>query len=208
VLTGVVTALTLSIGLLSTAVATRSVRLDAAAPADQDQLSAPPSAVTLSFSAQPDPARIHIAVVDSAGVPVVRTGLRVDGSTVVQPVSIAVAGAYRIGYHVGFSNGRELTGYLTFTVGAHPPGPAAAAGHAHGTATPLTVGILALGAVVLVGWLLLIGRRRTAPVDSDYTNFKNVSSGTGQTECHGPPDGGRSRDRDDAHRPGPAAVPR
>jgi len=91
------------------------------------------------------------------------------------------AGQYRVGYHTVFADGRELSGQLTFTVGAAAPGtdtgdnadtadtggvqadqqPPAAA-HAHGAADPVTLGILALDVAALVVGLVVVLRGRRA----------------------------------------------
>jgi methionine-rich copper-binding protein CopC len=185
----VVTALILSIGLLATGVATRPVRLASAAPADLDRLGAAPAAVTLSFTARPDPARVHVAVVDPAGAAVTPAGPTLDGLSVVQPVSIVAAGSYRVGYHVGFADGRELSGLLTFTVASSGPAVAVEApvgAHEHSTADLWTAGLFALVAAVVVVGLLVAAGRRPDPGRSALYELQEC------LEC-GSPDCGRCR---------------
>lgn len=170
----VVTVLTLSVGILALVSASRPARLTGASPGNLDRLGAPPASVTLTFNARPDGGLSHVAVVDPAGGDATRAGHRVTGTTVVQPVSIAGTGTYRVVYHAVFADGRDdLTGHLAFTVAGPPapasdrgrsasdgsatvPGAGAAAGgrHAgHGMVDPVTGGLLALDAAVLVGAL-------------------------------------------------------
>jgi|GEM_PF-4500841 len=118
---GLVTVLALSVGVLALTVTTRPVRLDAAAPAERQTLDAPPGAVTLSFSARPDPDRTHVTVVAVAGDEVTSEPASVSGSTVTQPVSILDRGTYRVGYHATFAGSRELSGQFTFAVGGTGP---------------------------------------------------------------------------------------
>jgi methionine-rich copper-binding protein CopC len=170
-----VAVLALSVPVLATTVATRPERLDSAAPGDQERLDVPPSVVTLSFSARPDPGQTHVVVVDSTGHSVSSAAERVTGATVVQPVSIRTSGRYEVGYHVVFGDGRDVTGQVAFTVGAPairsrqsdgqlavpllPSGPTSGA-HAHGATDPLSLGLLCLNAIMISAALIVLVWRR------------------------------------------------
>jgi copper resistance protein C len=150
-----------------------AARLSAATPADGASLAAAPSTVSLTFSTAVGEA--HVAVSGArTGQPAV-----IDGRTVTQPVTAARAGGHVVSYHVLTSNGREVSGTLSFSSGssggsggpAAVPPPAAdpaaadpeAAGHQHGGPDPVSavlLGVNVLALLVLGALFVRTGRRR------------------------------------------------
>jgi hypothetical protein len=126
--------------------------------------------VTLTFSADVDPEQVHLDVTSETGGSVIVGGPRVQGRTVVQPVTIVNSGGYRVGYHVVFEDGRAASGLSRFTVDGNEPvgprpdgaagqGPEQEQGHAHGPTDPLSLAIVLVD-VVLIGVLLAVVCRR------------------------------------------------
>ncbi len=111
--------LAVSVPLLALLAARMPVRLVTVAPVDGALLQAPPRALSLTFSAAPDPGQTHVSVRTPSGV-TANGPPRVDGRTVTLPVDVTAAGRYLAGYHVGFDNGRTLTGLVSFTVAGTP----------------------------------------------------------------------------------------
>jgi methionine-rich copper-binding protein CopC len=162
--------LTASTGVLALVTGARPVRLAGADPADRALLATSPAAVTLSFTARPDPEQTHVTVVGPAGRAVTNGPPQIAGAAVRQQVSIVDAGSYVVGYHVVFAGGRELTGQETFTVrhpgGGTDPPPVAGSTHSHGAPDPLTAGFLVLDGLAVVVGLAALRWRSTGRRDS------------------------------------------
>ncbi|MGH3902850.1 MAG: copper resistance CopC family protein [Pseudonocardiaceae bacterium] len=109
------------------------VRTTPAAGAVLDQ---PPAAVVLEFSEDIDPRFAEAAVTDAAGTIVSSEALRVDGSRLVQPVSLPRAGAYTVGYRVVSTDGHPVDGSVRFTTLAPTPGAAPLSSNATPSAAP------------------------------------------------------------------------
>jgi len=146
-----------------------AARLSAATPADGASLAAAPAAVSLTFSAAVGEAHVQVSGARTGQPPVI------DGRTVTQPVTAARAGGHVVSYHVLTSNGREVSGTLSFSTG-RPGGPAAAlppaaepaadpaaTEHQHGAPDPVTAALLGVNALLLLVLGVLFvrtGRRR------------------------------------------------
>jgi methionine-rich copper-binding protein CopC len=116
-----VVVLAASVATLAVTTTTTPVRLRSAAPANGASLTAPPDRIRLHFTSRPDPAQVHVTVVDAAQERRDLGGPTVTGDTVVQRVGIDAGGGYLVGYHVVFGNGRQASGLIGFTVLSGPP---------------------------------------------------------------------------------------
>jgi methionine-rich copper-binding protein CopC len=138
--------------------------LRSAAPGDGERVASAPAQVQLTFSAAPAADTSHVTVVDAAGGSVAAGPPRFTGDAMVLPVDIDRPGTFRVAYHADLGSGVQATGTTSFAVGAGGPVlPAAdpnAPAHDHGEADPLTLGVIAVNAVVVLGLLGLAWRRR------------------------------------------------
>jgi methionine-rich copper-binding protein CopC len=149
------------------------VVLTSSDPADGSALASAPSEIELTFSATPDTGLSHVSARDSSGAEITSGTLhRANGDGVRQPVSIGAAGNYTLAYHVEFTDGSDVTGFLSFSVGTGVPPPvpdaatvraqrAVVSQHTHDV-DPLSATLLVLDGAVLVGVIVLL-RLRPAP---------------------------------------------
>ncbi|WP_158292555.1 copper resistance CopC family protein [Serinibacter arcticus] len=126
-------ALLLSFGLVA-APASAHDSLIASTPSDGETLTAAPTELTLSYSAEIAQIGADVVVTDPAGT-VVSQPLTVAGTDVVVPLAADLApGAYAIAWRVTSSDGHPIDGTLTFTLDV----PAVASPTAEPTAEPTT----------------------------------------------------------------------
>lgn len=111
---------------LGSAPARAHAGLDAATPADGEQLDAAPEAVTLTFTEAVLPDFLQLAVTGPDGAAVTAGPVTVDGPVVRQQVAITGAGAHVVAYRVVSADGHPVTGQLTFTVTGAAASPGAA----------------------------------------------------------------------------------
>ncbi|MEN3309349.1 MAG: hypothetical protein V7603_5551 [Micromonosporaceae bacterium] len=178
--------LAVSVGALVVATAVSPVRLRSASPANGTSLTTAPDQIALRFTARPDPAQVHIAVVDGARQWMTAGRPAVTGNDVVQRVAIHGSGGYLIGYHVVFGNGRQSSGFIRFTVlsgtpaarpaatGYPSPPPAGALGlpdgadpgaaHNHTGLDTVTLAVVCLDAAAVIVGFGLVRHRRRRPV--------------------------------------------
>lgn len=108
-------ALLLSFGLVA-APASAHDSLIASTPADGETLTAAPTELTLSYSAEIAQIGADVVVTDPAGT-VVSQPLTVAGTDVVVPLAADLApGSYAIAWRVTSSDGHPIDGALTFTL--------------------------------------------------------------------------------------------
>ncbi|GIF72124.1 copper resistance CopC family protein [Asanoa siamensis] len=151
--------------------ATADGGLVASDPAAGAVLDSAPASVSLTFSAAPDAARSHVAVIGGDGVALTADAPRAGSrSTLTLPFTAKGPGNLTVAYHVEFTDGGQTSGSLRFSVGTGvaPPAPSEAeraatddaiSAHAH-TIDPLSGFLLAVdGAAVLVVLALLYLRR-------------------------------------------------
>jgi methionine-rich copper-binding protein CopC len=172
----------------------RAAALTSTDPADGAALVRTPSGVELSFTAAPDPDLSHVSVRDGSGTALDAGRVRlVQPERLRQPIHGSAAPPdgpvdVTVSYHVIFTDGRELTGTLHFSVGipaaagpeaAREPSTvdattdadasakadgagnaevAAGSAHQHGV-DPLSAALLAIDGVVALAVVVLLLRR-------------------------------------------------
>ena len=111
-------------------------------PLNTETLTAAPSTVELSFTAEPLPLGTEVRVVGPDGVQASDGPAEIRGTTVVQPLAGQLpAGDYSVEWRSTSSDGHALTGELAFTIAPSTPAaaaPTASAGTTTGTAEPGT----------------------------------------------------------------------
>lgn len=169
-------------------------RLRSSTPADGATLATAPPEARLTFAERVDSGNSQIAVTDDSGAVVPSPAYRVEGVTVIQPLTLPRAGRYQVGFRVISTDGHPVQGKISFTVNAVPattaapagpserPSPSGATIHLSKTASPSgssvaaggsgwTTPALAAGGVVLLGALTfaLVARRRRngGPADGE-----------------------------------------
>jgi methionine-rich copper-binding protein CopC len=106
-------------------------------PLNTELLTAAPSTVEVSFTAEPLPLGTEVRVVGPDGVQASDGPAEIRGTTVVQPLAADLpAGGYDVEWRSTSSDGHALTGEFTFSIAA--PTPAAAAPTTAAAATPAT----------------------------------------------------------------------
>ncbi|MFI7544666.1 copper resistance CopC family protein [Actinoplanes sp. NPDC049599] len=145
---------------------TAPARLLAVEPADGTAVTVPPTAVTLRFTAAPQPRVVHITVVGPGGADVTRGAPVVADTLVKVPVTAALPGRYRVGFHLELGDGSPVSGLATFTVGSGAEaaaGPAEAADQAHGghhlERNASTLVLVLIDLTLMVGLVWLLARR-------------------------------------------------
>ncbi len=138
-------------------------------PSDGARLDAAPQQIVLTFTESLNEPSEASVVVDGTTHDAT---VQIDGPRLlVEPSGEQPDGAYEINYRVVSADGHPITGTLAFTVGdvAAPADnttdPAPAAGDGTDWLTPVAVGVLILGGVVLV--VLLQRRSRSGSADHD-----------------------------------------
>jgi methionine-rich copper-binding protein CopC len=109
-------------------------------PLNTELLTAAPSTVEVSFTAEPLPLGTEVQVVGPDGVQASSGPAEIRGTTVVQPLAADLpAGGYDVQWRSTSSDGHALTGEFTFSIAAAPTTPTAAAAAAPTTepATPV-----------------------------------------------------------------------
>jgi copper resistance protein C len=112
--------------------------LESSNPAEGSTVTAPLPAVDLTFSGAVLVREVTVTGPD--GAPAVAGAATAAGGVVTQPVALAAAGTYTVGYAVTSSDGHPVEGTVSFTY-APPPPPApttAAAAPTTATAAPET----------------------------------------------------------------------
>lgn len=109
--------LVLAVLTLSGPAASAHATLVGSTPADGAQLAEAPDEVTLEFSSSVQtPATVVVTAPD--GSPAADGEAEVDGKVVTLPVRDAGEGGYTVAYRVLSTDGHQVTGTLSFTVGA------------------------------------------------------------------------------------------
>jgi len=143
-------------------------------PAAGSAVTTAPTSVTLHFEEPPLAAGLAVAVTAPDKTPVTSGTAVLAGTDVVAPLApLTVGGLYTVAWRVVADDGHPVTGTFTVTVDLATPSPAAptsaaasalaSTSDASSSSTP--VGAIVAGAValaVVVGGVVLLGRRRSA----------------------------------------------
>ncbi len=157
--------------------ASAHARLVASTPAQGDRLGALPAQVTFEFD-QEMAAPAYVIVTAPDGTSVASGEPDVDGTTVRQRLGDGPPGSYAMAYRVVSRDGHQLTGQVSFTVGAAAGAPSAAGPPAASprpadpvvaTASPdrpwsrRTAALAVGGGLFAAALLLLLASRRAPP---------------------------------------------
>ena len=133
-----------------------------ATPTAGASLGAPPSAVSLTFTAPVAEAHVAISGAVADGEP------EIDAATITQPVAITVGGHYVVAYHVVTMDGGEAMGTMSFDVSGldraallEPPQlpDSVTGGHLHGELDAVTAAVLGANLLVVLAFAALSVRR-------------------------------------------------
>lgn len=164
---GAALAVLLSVVLLGGSPAYAHVSLSSSDPEQGATLSAAPSRVTLTFSAEINSELATVKVTQANGTALHRWAPRVDGTRVVQPVARGT-GAIAVTYKVVSGDGHPVQGVINYTVTAPSADPVASPSPAPAdkgrTVTRswvwLLVGLGGLGLLGGLAYVLTVGRKR------------------------------------------------
>ncbi len=95
--------------------------LIAATPKDGAVLPTAPATVELEFTEVVDNRFARVAVTDPAGDVLALRPARVEGTKVIQPLTLPAPGRYRVGFRVVSTDGHPVEGGISFTVGSAGP---------------------------------------------------------------------------------------
>lgn len=157
-----------AVGALVVLGAVRPTQLRSADPGDRATTATAPDTVALTFDGTPALTEYHLGVSATDGTSVTSGAVRLERDRLAVPVRIDTDGTYLVGYHLLFTDGRELTGFTRFTVSAAGPADPGSttvaaqttqAAHAHSGTDPLSAAFVVLDAVLVVALLVLLLRR-------------------------------------------------